>query len=86
MNKQNNETNKIRDMGRKAEHERQRELQKLVEETAEHTAEKTCKKLSKHFEKEMKKINNRLDKLEKGSVLPDDPDRDEDGFYQLRRR
>ena len=86
MSRQNSGASKICDMGRKAERKRQRELQKFVEEMADQAAEKCCEKLSKHLEKQMKKMCKRLDKLEGASFRPTDPDRDEDGFFQLRRR
>lgn len=86
MAEQKKKLNGLQELGPENERKRQRELQKLVEEMAEHTAKKCCGKLSKHLKKQLKKMNNRLDKLEETPACSPDPDRDEDGFYRLRRR
>lgn len=80
------DTAQLLDLGRKHTRKRQREIEEFVRETAAHAAEKRVKKLFKHYNKKLKKVNDHLDNLEKGLGHPSDPDRDENGFYQLRRR
>ena len=86
MEKQKKSPNEMSDMGSKLERKRQRALQKFVEEVAGNTAKKYSKKQYKRIQREVKKTNKRVDGLEKTISRSSEPDRDENGFYQLKWR
>ena len=88
MNQQKKGANQLPDLGSKNEHKHHRQLQKFVQNTTDHAVEKRLKEFSKRFisKKQIKDVKRRLDELEKAVARFSDPDRDENGFIQLRRR
>ena len=88
MSQQKKGANKLQDLGSAHERKRLRKLQKFVQDMVDYTVEENLKKFSKRFsrKKQMKNVERRLDDLEKAFARPSNPNRDENGFFQLRRR